>query len=192
MRAGIVNLWVRLVFRLKVLLLDFIASLWGLCFYFGLRLSLFFTVLWRWGPASPLVVLSVPVRPRVRLRDVGDARPRGTPLAVSEFSVVAGSRFDSRLVAWFYRWHDTPTLDDWRACLALAGCSVVPLHALALPRGGRVFVDVCLTGAGSLQLRFDARDRFFGAGTTVYCGPVPLGGLASAEIIRTILTHLSQ
>ena len=95
----------------------------------------------------------------------------------------AGER-ERRIVAWFYRWHETPDDDDWRACLALFQLATCPAHTLRLEspphrRGVEVEVaEIWLGGAAGRGSRTVAGAR------ARISGPTPLGGLSPARLIK--------
>lgn len=96
---------------------------------------------------------------------------------------------ERRIVAWFYRWHETPDDDDWRACLALFGLPACPAHTLRLvgvssPKVVEV-IEIRLgegPGRGGRTVSVAATD-FWRAGARV-TGPTPLGGLSPARLVR--------
>lgn len=135
----------------------------------GRWLSAIFTV--RWDPLG-----------RSR-RPIPTRAPRG-PRA---FTVGAASERERRVVAWFYRWHETPDDDDWRACLALFGLAAVPAHYLLLEGGRSVEVaEIRLGEGGGRGSRTVAYDdaTVDGRGGPRVTGPTPIGGLSPARLIK--------
>ena len=50
--------------------------------------------------------------------------------------------YKRRVVAWFYRWHDTPDADDWAECITRFKLLSVPSHKLVLSDGEAVIVEI--------------------------------------------------
>ena len=63
---------------------------------------------------------------------------------VSEHGYICTCRheYKRRVVAWFYRWHDTPDADDWAECITRFNLLSVPSHKLVSSDGDAVIVDI--------------------------------------------------
>jgi hypothetical protein len=96
----------------------------------------------------------------------------------------APSERERRIVSWFYRWHDTPEISDWIACMARFGLASPPDHTIRLytPTGmtsDRVIVAIdVVDGMRTLS--------YIGADTTQAHprGRITLGGLLPERLIR--------
>jgi hypothetical protein len=99
---------------------------------------------------------------------------------ILEFRVEAESEYQKRVVAWFYRWHETPSVQDWQLYLAKVGMPRVPVHALHVMGRPLIWVNIDLNdGGGSRTLK--------SGGEPIYDSPIPVGGLAPLDIIRAVL-----
>ena len=92
---------------------------------------------------------------------------------VRGFAIAAADAGDQRFVAWFYRWHDTPTLETWRAACLYAGRGAAPAHRLARA-GALVHVDLDIR-AGTLAT---------GAGAAKAARRIGIRGLQMEQLIR--------
>lgn len=164
---------------------------WLLALYAGAGrwLSAIFTV--RWDPLGRS-------RQLIPLRGI-----RRGPRA---FSVGGGaSERERRVVAWFYRWHEAPDDDDWRACLARFGLAACPTHTLLLEgdldravkvaeirlggAGSRGERTVVATSAARLASSGEAAEGGDAGATRVIpvSGPTPISGLSPARLIKDAL-----
>jgi hypothetical protein len=163
---------------------------WLLALYVGTGrwLSAIFTV--RWDPLGRSRQL-IPLR--------------GIRRGPRSFSIAGGtSERERRIVAWFYRWHEAPDDDDWRACLARFGLAACPAHMLLLEgdldravkvaeirlggSGRRGERTVVATNAVRLASSGEAAGGDAGAtGVALVSGPTPISGLSPARLIKDAL-----
>lgn len=147
--------------RAKLLAVDAAGALMAAYRWVGTELSAVFTV--RCDPFS-FSRAEIPLR--------------GTRLS---FVILGGaSEYDRRAAAWFYRWHATPTLADWCACVARFGLVEIPHHLIHCGPG--------LT----LAVRIDAKNRRRYLATVAFTpplaaeGPILLGGLEPRNMLNTL------
>jgi hypothetical protein len=86
-----------------------------------------------------------------------------------------------RIVAWFYRWHSTPSADDWRDCLTLFRLAAVPPHYLAFDSDDGELICV------QIHLEDDTRrvtycDVYGQAIVHPIAGPIELGSLCPRRL----------
>ncbi len=163
---------------------------WLLALYAGAGrwLSAIFTV--RWDPLGRSRQL-IPLR--------------GIRRGPRTFSVAGGANErERRVVAWFYRWHEAPDDDDWRACLARFGLAACPTHTLLLDGdldravevaeirlgggGRRGERTVVATSAARLASSGEAAGVDVGdTGVAPVSGPTPISGLSPARLIKDAL-----
>ena len=164
---------------------------WLLALYAGAGrwLSAIFTV--RWDPLGRSRQL-IPLR--------------GIRRGPRTFSVAGGaSERERRVVAWFYRWHEAPDDDDWRACLARFGLAACPAHTLLLEGardravevaeirlgggGRRGERTVVATSAARLASSGEAAEGGDAGATGMapVSGPTPISGLSPARLIKDAL-----
>ena len=166
---------------------------WLLTLYAGAGrwLSAIFTV--RWDPLGRSQRL-IPIR--------------GVRRGPRAFSVGGGAcERERRVVAWFYRWHEAPDDDDWRACLARFGLAACPAHTLLLDGDVDRAVEVAeirlgeagrrgartVVATSAARLAPGPHEAVLGAGdagatgVAAVSGPTPISGLSPARLIRDAL-----
>jgi hypothetical protein len=197
--SAVLAIWAWRSRRQEFLLCVFDLAVWlrVLYRYFAMWISACLTV--RWDPlgrSQALILLKgLPAYIGVR---VESATPESTPGSTPGSAGQPGER-ERRIVAWFYRWHDTPTEGDWRRCLARFGLSRVPSFTLVVhPAGPRELVrlrvqDVRLADPpgvrGSRTLRLvaipdDSAERH--PPQSEVQGSTSLGGLSLERMVRDV------
>ena len=159
---------------LKLMAIDILGWLITLYTAAGLWLSAIFTV--RWDPLG-------------RSRALIWLQGRGGPRAVQVDG--AATERERRVVAWFYRWHDTPDDDDWRRCLARFALAAPPRHTLLVFRADeRVEVAITRLGKGSTRgERTVVHSRGAASGPArPIAGLIPLGGLTVERLLKDAIS----
>jgi hypothetical protein len=100
-----------------------------------------------------------------------------------------------RAVAWFYRWHATPTLDDWQACVARFGLAGIPVHGLWTAPG--VVTGVQIDAAARTRRLWQHSsylDRNHSSHYPGRCwelsGKIGLGGLEPGRMLEALVVHV--
>ncbi len=161
----------------------------------GIDLASHALALYAWAGKGAAALLAVKWDPLAASRAVIPLK--GSPYYTGFVVETAASERERRIAAWFYRWHEVPSDDDWRRCLARFGLAAVPsdftlrLHGAAGALSERITVrglTLGATGSRGFRTLVYALD---GAGETpgdvkTVSGATPLGGLSPLQFLKDL------